>query len=269
MKQIADIRLIAVDLDGTLLTPDKRVTERTVRALNACREQGVLLVFNTGRTLEGCMEYMRLLSPDAAVLNYGAHVLVRGQTVFRRFMTATTAARVLRGIGEARKIRFQTDRDLRYSDDPLDGCLPFDRSDDVPGRVSYLCAWDLPEETARFVARETGCCLSQLVGSRWCNFSPRGCGKESGMKRVFRALGLPPGCGLGFGDENCDLGFFRVCGTGVAMADADAETLAAASFRTDGCGEDGVAAFLEEYLLRETLNGSESAAKGGNKHADA
>ena len=46
------IKLIAMDLDGTLMLPDhQRVGETTRRALAACRQQGVRLALATGRTL--------------------------------------------------------------------------------------------------------------------------------------------------------------------------------------------------------------------------
>ena len=69
------------------------------------------------------------------------------------------------------------------------------------------------------------------------------------MRRVFQALGLTAGMGLAVGDEDCDLGFFRVCGTGVAMKNGDEATRARADYVAGSCGEDGVAAFLEQYIL--------------------
>ena len=45
-------RLIAIDLDGTLLTPQKAITPRTQRALCQAVERGVTLVIATGQTLQ-------------------------------------------------------------------------------------------------------------------------------------------------------------------------------------------------------------------------
>ena len=243
-------RLIALDLDGTLLPRDKRLTERTLRALNACRERGLLLAFVTGRTELTAKPYLDAVRPDAAVLNYGSHVIARGCTVFRRFLRPETATRVMTRAKDAACLRCQTEDGLRYTDGREEpGCLPLDRNAPFTRRVDYISAWDLPEETARRIAREEKCGLGQLCESRWCCFNPCGCHKGSGMRRAFEALGLPPGAGLGFGDEDCDLQFFRVCGAGVAMANGDEITRAKADFVTEGCGEDGVAAFLERYIL--------------------
>lgn len=48
-----NIRMIGFDLDGTLLTTDKILTERTKKALEAAADQGVILVPTTGRPLCG------------------------------------------------------------------------------------------------------------------------------------------------------------------------------------------------------------------------
>ena len=45
---MADIKLIALDLDGTLLTTDKKLTDRTKAVLKAARDRGIKVVLTTG-----------------------------------------------------------------------------------------------------------------------------------------------------------------------------------------------------------------------------
>src|SRR6056297_1137635 len=56
-----DIKLIAVDLDGTLLQEDRSITERDVRAIRAARERGVKVVLATGRMYSTTVPYARQL----------------------------------------------------------------------------------------------------------------------------------------------------------------------------------------------------------------
>ena len=51
------IKLIALDLDGTLLTSDKKISQRNLTALAAAREKGVKVVLTTGRPLKA-MEFL-------------------------------------------------------------------------------------------------------------------------------------------------------------------------------------------------------------------
>ncbi len=249
-ERLADVRLIAVDLDGTLLTRDKTVSPRTLEAIEACRQRGIKLAFATGRSQLHAAAYLERLRPDASVLAYGARVLLGEETVFRRCMQPTVATRVLRGVGMATKIRYQLPDGTCYLTEPDGESLPLDRAAAIDARVEHLCAWDVPARTAIDIARSAGCSLSQVVGDRWCNFSALGVNKGAGMRRLMRALGLRPGQAVAFGDESCDIGFFRACGFGVAMGNADAQTLAAADARTDSNDRDGIAAFLETFLLR-------------------
>lgn len=242
-------RYIALDLDGTLLTKDKQVDPRTRAALDACRQRGCRLIFVTGRTFEKSEAYLRLLRPDAAVLSYGAHVLADGKTVFRRYMSARVGDRLMRGLKNARYIRFQQEGGACFTDRPGEDGLPLDRAAPVPRRLDHLCAWDVPAEQAVLLARRARCSLTQLCGSRWCSFAALGCDKGSGLKRALAFLSLPAGCGIGFGDEDCDIAFFRVCGAGAAMANADERTLRAADWVTQSNEDQGIARFIERHIL--------------------
>ena len=73
-----NIRMIGFDLDGTLLTTDKILTERTKKALEAAADQGVVLVPATGRPLCGLpKELLALPFIKYAVTANGARILER------------------------------------------------------------------------------------------------------------------------------------------------------------------------------------------------
>ena len=61
---MADIKLIALDLDGTLLTTDKRLTDRTKATLKAARDRGIKVVLTTGRPLKAMDFFLHELGTD-------------------------------------------------------------------------------------------------------------------------------------------------------------------------------------------------------------
>ncbi|OZS33247.1 haloacid dehalogenase, partial [Streptococcus pneumoniae] len=61
---MADIKLIALDLDGTLLTTDKRLTDRTKETLKAARDRGIKVVLTTGRPLKAMDFFLHELGTD-------------------------------------------------------------------------------------------------------------------------------------------------------------------------------------------------------------
>ena len=93
------IRLIGLDLDGTLLTRDKRITQKTRNALDEASRNGVYIVPVTGRPLSGIPSQVTSFSFIRYVItSNGAVVTDRqtGRTIRKRCMTVETAEKVLR-----------------------------------------------------------------------------------------------------------------------------------------------------------------------------
>ena len=51
-------KLIAIDMDGTLLTSDKKISERTKKAIKEARKKGVYVVLASWRTIDGLLKYL-------------------------------------------------------------------------------------------------------------------------------------------------------------------------------------------------------------------
>ncbi len=66
------MKYLIVDLDDTLLTTDKKVSEYTINGINRLKELGFLFVINTARNYESSVELMDLLNPDFSIINAGA-----------------------------------------------------------------------------------------------------------------------------------------------------------------------------------------------------
>ena len=81
------IKLIALDLDGTLLTSDKKITTRTKDILARAMSRGVTVTIATGRMLRSALYFARLLASDAPVIccNGGYVGKAEGAPVFARY----------------------------------------------------------------------------------------------------------------------------------------------------------------------------------------
>lgn len=81
------IKLIALDLDGTLLTSDKTVTTRTKDILARVMARGVTVTVATGRMLRSALHFTRLIASDAPVIccNGGYVGKAEGEPVFARY----------------------------------------------------------------------------------------------------------------------------------------------------------------------------------------
>ncbi|MDZ5035189.1 HAD-IIB family hydrolase, partial [Clostridium perfringens] len=66
-------KLVAIDMDGTLLREDKSISERTKKAIQGAREKGVTVVLATGRPIEGVLRYLEeleMFTDNDYVLSY-------------------------------------------------------------------------------------------------------------------------------------------------------------------------------------------------------
>ena len=69
------IKMIALDLDGTLLNDDSKVSSYTMSILEKCKETGIKIAIATGRSREAAEEIIDLIKPDFSLLNYGDFIL--------------------------------------------------------------------------------------------------------------------------------------------------------------------------------------------------
>ncbi|MGV3467144.1 MAG: HAD-IIB family hydrolase, partial [Heyndrickxia sp.] len=61
--------LIALDLDGTLLTDDKNITKRTARTINQLQQQGHIVMISTGRPFRSSKRYYEELNLNSPIVN--------------------------------------------------------------------------------------------------------------------------------------------------------------------------------------------------------
>lgn len=79
MKELSHIKALALDLDGTLLRPDKSLSERNLKALRACMERGIKIILATGRAVEAVELYRTKIGTAGPHVYYnGAEVVDMG-----------------------------------------------------------------------------------------------------------------------------------------------------------------------------------------------
>ena len=76
-------RCLLFDLDDTLLRSDKTISPRTLRALESCREQGLLIGIATNRAENRIDPFLDALKPNVVISNGGALVRCNGEVIFR------------------------------------------------------------------------------------------------------------------------------------------------------------------------------------------
>ncbi|MFF8448848.1 HAD family hydrolase [Streptomyces leeuwenhoekii] len=259
-------RLVATDLDGTLLRSDDSVSQRTREALAAATEAGAAHIVVTGRAVPWTRHILDDLGYDGlAVCGQGAQVYDAGA---HRLLTSVTLDRQLAGVALA-KIEAETGPlYLAASRDGLEGevlvgpgyevhgalpATPFTDASDLwsaPLNKIYVQHPTLSDDELAEVARRTagGFVTVTMAGAGIVELLPLGLSKATGLSLAARRLGMKAAETIAFGDMPNDIPMFGWAARGVAMANAHAELKAVADEVTSSNDEDGIAVVLERLL---------------------
>ncbi|GAA2383636.1 HAD family hydrolase [Streptomyces glaucosporus] len=262
-------RLVATDLDGTLLRSDSTVSARTRDALAAAAAAGAAHIVVTGRAVRWTRHILDELGYDGlAVCGQGSQVYHAGE---HRLLTSVTLDRPQARLA-LEKIEAETGPlALAVSQDGLDGDVLFGpgyRMGEDGKLPAELTAdpdelWARPlnkiylqhpagmdDDTLADTARRAAGDLVSVVvaGPGIVEMLPLGLSKARGLSIAARRLGVSPAAAIAFGDMPNDIPMFAWAAHGVAMGGAHPELLAVADEVTASNDEDGIAVVLERLL---------------------
>jgi Cof subfamily protein (haloacid dehalogenase superfamily) len=275
---MAPVRLVASDLDGTLLGPDRELSPRTVAALRSAHREGIVVVAATGRSHVDALG--RLAAADTVrwlVCSNGAVLYDRDtdQVVERHDMAAETVPIVIdalragfpeacfawetrRGFGcEAGFLVIAPSRDGGRGEVTDRFGPPY-----PDGLTKLMVAHpDLRRDVLLAALRPV--LVDGLVATAssvpFVDIAPPGVDKAFGVAKLCERLGIDCSEVAALGDHINDIALLRWAGRSVAMGDAHPEVLAAAGEVTGTCAEDGAAAWLEALLAGRSGDGSAGA----------
>ncbi|MDX3536395.1 HAD family hydrolase [Streptomyces sp. MB09-01] len=259
-------KLVATDLDGTLLRGDDTVSERTREALAAATAAGAAHIIVTGRAVPWTRHVLDDLGyKGIAVCGQGAQVYDAGA---HRLLTSVTLDRQLAGLALSKLEAEIGPLALAASRDGLNGEVLFGPGYQVqeglpavyledtaavwtaPLNKLYIQHRELDDDALVKAARQTVGSLVDIVmaGPGIVEILPLGLTKATGLSLAARRLKVKAAETIAFGDMPNDIPMFGWAAHGVAMANAHAELKAVADEVTTSNEEDGIAVVLERLL---------------------
>lgn len=265
-----DIRLIALDLDGTLLNSEKILTPRSVQVLAAAAAQGAAVVPATGRFYRGMPEALRALP----FLRYA--ITINGAQVYDAAQDAVLARAELPLAQALEAMRWLDGQDVIY-DCYVDnwGWITREFQENaaafvpdrhylrmlqvlrtpVPELKAHLAAQgkdvqkiiiftrtdDLQAELLELLPRQFPGLLVTSSAPHNIEINTPGANKGAALLSLAAALGIPRDATMAIGDGLNDLSMLRAAGLGVAMGNAHPQVLKAADAVTADCDHDGAA----------------------------
>lgn len=259
-------RVVAVDLDGTLLRSDKTVSARTVCALRQTAAAGVRVVIVTARP----PRFVRTLADETglggvAVCSNGAiihhlatdvhdvvgplslAVAARAAEAIAEVMVGAafaleTGRRSLIGPGYAHAASIDDDDENHVAD-------LWGTSDDCVKLLAWSAATVTDDFLERIADRVPEVIVSYSGANGMIEISAAGVTKDATLARLCDSWGVGPAEVIAFGDAPNDISMLQWAGTGVAMANAHPAVLACADRVAPSNDDDGVAMILEELFV--------------------
>jgi hydroxymethylpyrimidine pyrophosphatase-like HAD family hydrolase len=269
------VRLIATDLDGTLLRDDKSVSERTVAALDAAERAGIEVFFVTGRParwMDVVSDHVHrhglaICANGAAVVDLHRDALLLEVRPLER-PDARVVVEALRATAPGTSFAVELTDGIHYEPD----YPPFhlDPGATVAAAEKLLSdGWaGADQPVLKLLAHHPRLApdnfldLSRDVAGEHASFtrssptalleiSGLGVSKASTLARCCAERGILPEEVVAFGDMPNDVEMLSWAGTSYAMANAHPDVLAATSARTVANNEDGVAVVIEQIVTAQ------------------
>ena len=273
-----DIKIIALDLDGTLLNSRKELTEGCLSALTRAAEKGIEIVPTTGRFFGGMPERIRELPfLHYAITINGAQVydIRRGCAVSKTEIPWKRAIEIMELLDTMPLLydcfmdnwgwmsRDFWERVEDYTDNPHYIKMLRELRKPVPELKAHLTVLQHDVQKIQFFTKDVS--LRQRLLEELPTMLPDvavttsvpdnvelnyiSAHKGAALRQLAEYLGVSMSATMACGDGRNDITMLRDAGLGVAMANACAEAKAAADVLTLSCDEDGVARAIETYCL--------------------
>lgn len=256
------MKLLLFDLDGTLLNSGKSISQRTLEALKACKDSGILIGVSTSRSEQNSLTFISKLNPDILISSGGASVKSGSEYIFLAEMSSQDTREM---IATARKIcgddceitidttsdhywNYKVDpqkQDKSWGDSIYTDFNDFDR----PSLKMCVEIFDSSQAEALKEALPDCDCV-RFTDGFWYKFTKAGITKESAIAMVCSACKISLTDITAFGDDLADIGMLKLCGTGVAMGNAVEEVKKIADIIIGTNDNDGIAEYVEKTILQ-------------------
>lgn len=277
-----DIKLVALDLDGTLFDNSSHISERNLTAIRSITDKGIHVVISTGRPFEGIpFDQIKGTGINYAITANGSGIyeISTGKCLYENAMDEELVTPILnflltrdihmdafiRGKGYTPVQCVETAQKLTVPSSiknyiittrtRLDNILQFIHENQLKVQkmtLNFYPAADgtlIDRETVRKFLVSNPSITTVCGGYNNLEFTRADANKGVGLRKLAEILGVNPDATMAIGDTENDLAIIEAAGIGVAMGNATDAVKARADYVTTTNTKDGVAAAIEHFIL--------------------
>lgn len=264
-------KLVALDLDDTLLNAQFKISPRNQEAIRRVVKKGILVTIATGRMYRSALRYARELEIDLPLILYHGAMIreaVSGEMIRYSPVPGELAREIVEFaaaenyhvnlyIDDRLFVRTETEESRYYQTiapipvEPVgDLCAFLDQRQVEPTKLSIINRDERMDELQPYLEEKyTGRLTVLQSRPHFLEITSTEATKGQALKYLGDLRDIKQEEMVAIGDSYNDIDMLRFAGMGVAMANAPAAVRDVADFITDSNLDDGVATFLERYIL--------------------
>lgn len=262
-------KLVAVDIDGTLVGEDLVIRDNIRRALHQCAQQGLVVTLATGRMFQSTKPYAEKLGLDVPLITYNGALVKHsgtGEVYHHRTIPLELAHEIVRLCKELGLHLHTYVDDEYYVEEYSDWSRRYEEISGVTGHAVGDLEKFLTREPTKFIISEEPEKLEQYIDYLWEKLSPKlylarsrpifleilhpSVSKLEGLRFLGECLGIQLSEMMAIGDAYNDVEMLKGVGLGVAMGNAPPDVQAQADWVTAGIEEEGLVVALEKFILK-------------------
>ncbi|WP_261304636.1 Cof-type HAD-IIB family hydrolase [Paenibacillus andongensis] len=240
-------KLLALDMDGTLLDDDKKISVENREAIQEATEAGKIVIMSTGRGAASAMPYIQELGlTSPLVVVNGGEVWESPSKLLKRTLLPAETVRNLHRLAQtydcwwwAYSVEGVFNRESETMDIDSQEWLKFGYYTENMEKLQQI----------REIVEGWG--TLEITNSHPSNIelNPLGISKASGVETVCQLLGISMSEVIAMGDSENDIAMIRAVGLGVAMGNAQDEVKRIADITTVTNNEHAIAKVIRTYML--------------------
>ncbi|WP_174731695.1 Cof-type HAD-IIB family hydrolase [Mesobacillus harenae] len=241
-----EIKLVALDLDGTTLNSDGKISEANRRAIKEAEAKGVSVVLSTGRFVATCREHAKSMELDTYLITVnGSEIWDPQGNLIEQNKVGSDQVKWMWELSQTHNTKFWATGTKRV----YYGEMPEDILASEWLKFGFTVEDDHVRETImqELLAKK----MFEISNSSPLNIevNAMGVNKARGLEKVCSLLGIGMENVMAIGDSLNDLAMIKEAGLGIAMGNAQQIVKEAADWETASNNEDGVAKAIEHWIL--------------------
>jgi len=263
-------KLIAADMDGTLLGPDRTISQKNLAAIRRALDLGVIFTVSTGRPMIAMRKYQEVLQLQTPIITYNGGVVMMpdsGEVLYQKNMNPSAADAVIQrgkaldasmciwsgdNLYTLREDAYTTQYAGRAGGATL--IKEAQVADVIRQGIGKILWYDEPQRIEAFQDALRHTPIEQVTyftsSPAFLEIVDHQVSKGNALRFLGEYHGVSAAEMMAIGDGMNDLAMLEYAGLGVAMGNASDTVKAVADVMTGSNADDGVAQAIERFVLR-------------------